>query len=77
MPLFCANKAMGVAVKIEASHEQIGTKVWIDGVLINQVKSVRLFHNSGEVSRLELELYPSSIEVVGEVTALAVAEVGE
>jgi hypothetical protein len=58
----------GPAVKINLSADKTGTFVYIDGVFINGVRSVKLEHTAGDVSRVTLEIFPSSLEIQGEAT---------
>lgn len=57
----------GHKVKIELSAGEIGTQVYLDGVLVKELVCVEVRHHAGEVSRLKLELFPSAVEITGHV----------
>lgn len=59
--------ATGSEVVIESSPTGKDTRVLLDGVEVKGLHEVRLIHRAGAVSRLQLELYPSSIIVRGKV----------
>ena len=56
----------GHKVKIDLSPKEIGTLVYLDGVIVRDLVCVEVRHHAGEVSRIKLELLPSEVEIVGE-----------
>ncbi len=63
--------AAGCAVRIEASAGLGGTKVYLDGVEVKALKEVRFIHRANNVAVLQLEIYPSAVDLCGDVTALS------
>ena len=58
----------GHKVKINLSPREIGTLVYLDGVIVKDLVCVEVRHHAGEVSRIKLELLPSEVQIVGEAS---------